>query len=482
MTPLWRAAEAAHATGAKPDGDWTATGVSIDTRSLVPGDLFVALQADRDGHAFAAKAAEAGAAAALVTHRPPDCPPNFPLLVVPDTLAGLTALGAAARARARAKVVAVTGSVGKTSSKEMLRTGLAAQGRTHAAEKSFNNHWGVPLTLARLPQDAAFAVIEIGMNAPGEIAPLARLAAPHVALITTVAAVHLEAFGSVADIAREKASIAEGLGPQGVLVLNRDCDTYAIQRDYAAARGVFCQSFGRDPAAEYRQLSVQLSDTATTVRAEHAGAPLFFKLAQPGRHLADNAMGVLAAIDQLGADVPRAALALAGWSAPEGRGSRWNVVLGDSGIDGRVHLIDESYNANPASMAAALEVFAAARPEDDIGRVARGRRIAFLGDMLELGGDGAAMHAALADLPAMDAIDIVHTAGPLMHALHQALPHARRGKWFADTAALAAQVPRLVDAGDVVMCKGSLGSRVGMLVAAIKKLGDAQPAKGQEAG
>ena len=197
MSALWTAAEAAAATGGQATLPFTASGVSIDSRSLEAGDLFVALKDVRDGHDFVAQAFARGAAAALVTHRPEGVAADAPLLIVPDVLEALGRLGAAARARTRAKVVAVTGSVGKTSSKEMLRAVLSGQGRTHAAEASFNNQWGVPLTLARMPAATEYAVIEIGMNHPGEIAPLARLAQPHVVLITTVAAAHLEAFDSV---------------------------------------------------------------------------------------------------------------------------------------------------------------------------------------------------------------------------------------------------------------------------------------------
>ena len=254
MSALWTAAEAAEATGGRARGDWAATGVSIDTRTLAPGDLFVALQAERDGHDFAAQALEKGAAAALVS-RIPEGLEDAPLLLVEDTLVALTALGAAGRARSDARVIAVTGSVGKTGSKEMLRAALGTQGRSHAAEASYNNHWGVPLTLARMPRDTDFAVIEIGMNAPGEIAPLSRLARPHVALITTVAAVHLEAFGSVEGIAREKAAIAEGLEPGGALILNRDTDTYEVQKTTGEAAGATVRSFGRPITACSRCIS-----------------------------------------------------------------------------------------------------------------------------------------------------------------------------------------------------------------------------------
>ena len=410
MTALWTSAEAGAATGGRVTGDWAASGVSIDTRTLAPGDLFVALKDQRDGHDFVAQALEKGAAAALVSRIPEGVAEDAPLLIVEDVLGGLEALARAARARAQARVVAVTGSVGKTSTKEMLRTALGPQGRTHAAEKSYNNHWGVPLTLARMPRDTAFAVIEVGMNAPGEIAPLSRLARPHVGLITTVAAVHLEAFGGIEGIAAEKGSLAAGLEPGGTMILNADIDTLPILRDQAG--GARIVTFGAAEGADYRLNKVHLTEAALVAEAECAGIPQVFKLSAPGRHLAMNALGALAAVAELGGDLAQGALALASWGAQEGRGARWDVVLGPGGIDGAIRLIDESYNANPAAMAAALEVFAATRPQHDVGRVAKGRRIAFLADMLELGPTAGQLHAGLADLDAMRAIDTVHCAGP----------------------------------------------------------------------
>jgi len=474
--PLWTSAAARAATGAAPGPDWTATGVSIDTRTLRPGDLFVALTAARDGHDFVAEALARGAAAALVSRVPEGVPADAPLLLVPDVLDGLRALGAAARARFAGRVVAVTGSVGKTGTKEMLRTALAAQGRTHAAEKSYNNHWGVPLTLARMPADADFAVLEIGMNAPGEIAPLARLARPHVAMITTVEAVHLAAFRDLRGIAREKAAIFEGLEPGGTAILNRDTPTYPILLAAARRAGARPLRFGRTGRPEYRLGEVRLGETGTCAEASAGGRRFLFRLAAPGRHLAMNALGVLAAVEALGGDLGVAAVALGRWQPPEGRGGRWTVLLGPGGLDGAITLIDESYNANPAAMAAAFEVFAAAEPADGIGRVARGRRIAFLGDMLELGPRERELHAGLAEVPALGRITTVHCAGERMRALHEVLPRARRGEWFATAAEMALRVKRLLDPGDIAMVKGSRGARVDLVVEAIKAMGEARPA------
>lgn len=480
VTPLWTRDAAVAATGGRSPRDWTATGVSIDSRSLQPGDLFVALTAARDGHDFVAEALARGAAAALVSRVPDGVAADAPLLLVPDVLAALRDLGAAARARFRGRVVAVTGSVGKTGSKEMLRAALGAQGTVHAAEKSYNNHWGVPLTLARMAPDRDYAVLEIGMNAPGEIAPLAALARPHVALVTTVEAVHMAAFRDLAGIAREKGAIYGGLEPGGVAVINRDTATYPLLLAAARRAGARPVRFGRTGRPEFRLDEVKVSDTGTCAAARTRGTRFLYRIGAPGRHLAMNALGVLATVDALGADVARAALALGQWRVPEGRGARWTVALGRHGQDGTITLIDESYNANPAAMAAALEVFATERPVDGEGRVSRGRRIAFLGDMLELGPTERALHAGLAAIPALATVTLVHCAGERMQALHAALPPAQRGEWFPNAEAMAARVPKLLDAGDIAMVKGSNGSRVATVVAAIKALGEAHPAEAQE--
>ncbi len=461
---LWRAEEAARATGGQAVGDWAARGVSIDSRTLVAGDLFVALRAARDGHDFVAQALAAGAAAALVSRVPEGVAADAPLLLVDDVQVALEALGRAGRARARAQVVAVTGSVGKTSTKEMLRVVLAGQGRVHAAEASYNNHWGVPLTLARLPQEADFAVIEIGMNHPGEIAPLAALARPHVAMITTVAPAHLEAFDSIEDIAREKAAIFSGLEPGGQAVIPGDLPFSDILR--RAAPGA-CLSFGAAPGNDFRLAGVRLSDRATVVELDTPGGRQILRLASPGRHFAANAAGVLAVVAALGADVTLAARDLDRWRPQAGRGLRERIVL--DAVEGlEFTLFDDAYNANPTSMLAALEVLAAATPGPG------GRRIAILGDMLELGPDEDALHAGLADLAPMAAVDVVHCAGPRMRALWQRLEGERQGLWAEEADQLATRAGRLVHPGDVVLVKGSKGARVARVVDALRKLGHGQ--------
>ena len=470
---LWTAGEAATATGGDASADFTATGVSIDTRTLQPGDLFVALKAERDGHDFVAKAFEAGAAAALVTHRPDDVPATAPLVIVPDVLQALEALGRAARARTRARVLGITGSVGKTSAKEMARTVLSAQGRTHAAEASYNNHWGVPLTLARMPADAEFAVIEIGMNAPGEIEPLAKMARPHVGLITTIAAAHLEAFGSLEGIATEKASIFEGLEEGGTAIFDGDLPVSQLQRieGPAGTAGGPVLRFGTDASCHFRLRDVRLTEGRTIAQADTPAGPLTYKLDTAGRHFAMNSLGVLAAVEALGGDLVRAAMDLSRWEPPAGRGTLETVVLDPANRGEALSLLDDAFNANPASLAAALEVLASYTPTDGVGRTVKGRRVAILGDMLELGSDEMGLHAAVADDPFMADIHLVHCAGPRMRALYDALPDEKRGQWAETADDLAGNPSRLVDAGDVVLVKGSKGSLVSRVVDAIRKLG-----------
>ena len=458
---LWTAAEAAAATGGEARGDWAATGIDIDTRTLAPGDLFVALRAARDGHDFVAAALEKGAAAALVS-RVPEGLDRAPLLVVPDVQAGLEALGHAARARTAARVIAVTGSVGKTSTKEMLRHSAGPQRRTHAATASFNNHWGVPITLARTPADAELIVAELGMNAPGEIAPLARMARPHVALVTTIAPAHLEAFGRIEGIAAEKASIAEGLEPGGVAVLPAHLPTTPILVDAAQAAGARVVLFGE--GGGWRPVRIEAGSDRTRVEAGTPLGPLTFEVGAPGRHFAVNALGALAALHAAGLDMVAAAEAMASWTPYAGRGTRETVRL----PGGTVALWDDAFNANPASLSASLSTVAAQR----------GRRVAILGDMLELGPDEAAMHRAVADDPALAAFAAVHTVGPRMAHLHAALPAALRGRHFDDADAAALAAAELVQPGDTVLVKGSKGSLVSRTVAAIRALGVDEPTRG----
>jgi UDP-N-acetylmuramoyl-tripeptide--D-alanyl-D-alanine ligase len=426
--------------------------VCIDSRSLQRGDLFVTLAGDsRDGHEFVADALARGAAGALVHREIPGLPANTPLLLVDDSLAALTRLGAYARARFTGKLVAVTGSVGKTTTKEMLRAILAAHGSTHAAVASFNNHWGVPTTLARLPADAAWCVVEIGMNHAGEIKPLAKLARPHVAVVTTVEKTHIGHLGSIEAIADEKAAIARGLEPGGVVVL--PADSPQLPRLRAAVAGKRVVTFGASADADTRLLDVRADAEGTTLDVDIAGRRLSTRLAAPGRHMALDALAALTAATALGADPAVGARALAGFTPVSGRGARRQIAV----KGGTALLLDESYNASAAAIRAALAV---------LKLQPAGRRIAVLGDMLELGDDGPSEHRSLAEDVAASA-DLLFACGPLMRLLHDAIPPAQRGAYAPDSAALAPLVAQAVAAGDAILVKGSLGSRMQRVVAAL---------------
>jgi UDP-N-acetylmuramoyl-tripeptide--D-alanyl-D-alanine ligase len=459
---LWTIEAMAAAMRAERAGSLPASvgGISIDTRTIAPGEAFFAIQGEsRDGHEFVPAALERGAGLAVVSSaRHAECPANAPLLVVQDVLQALVRLGDAARARSTARIVGVTGSVGKTSSKEALRLALSAEGETHASAASYNNHWGVPLSLARMPASARYGVFELGMNHAGEITPLTRLVRPHVAVVTTVEPVHLEYFGSLEAIADAKAEIFSGVEPGGAAVLNRDNGQYARLAAAAQAAGVArVVSFGEAVDADARLLNVSLKPDGSTVHANILGADVTYKVGAPGRHLVLNSLAVLAAVSLLGADLALSGLALARLQAPTGRGARTTLTL----PNGRALLIDESYNANPASMRAALALLSGA----PVGR--RGRRIAVLGDMLELGADGAALHRALVDAVVEGDIDLVFCAGPLMQSLWDVLPAERRGAYAPAAAALESQVLAAVRDGDALMVKGSLGSRMGPIVKAL---------------
>jgi UDP-N-acetylmuramoyl-tripeptide--D-alanyl-D-alanine ligase len=461
---LWTSAamvDAMHATtqGALPAG---ITGISIDTRTIKPGDAYFAIKGDvHDGHAFVEAALKAGAGLAVVEAAQRDkFPADARLLVVDDVLAGLVQLGLASRARLKAPIIAITGSVGKTSTKEALRRVLEAQGKTHASVASFNNHWGVPLTLARCPADVRFAIFEIGMNHAGEIETLVKMVRPHYAVITTVEPVHLEFFAGVEAIADAKAEIFSGLEPDGVAILNRDNAQFARLQKSAKKAGVSrIVSFGADEKAEARLIDVALHPTCSAVHANILGHDVTYKLGMPGRHMAMNSLAVLAAAELMGADLVHAALTLSQVVPAVGRGARH--VLEVPG--GEATLIDESYNANPASMAAAINVLGAAA----VGP--KGRRIVVLGDMLELGADGAKLHAGLLDAVQSNGIDLVFCCGPLMRNLWDALSTGKRGGYAGDAAALESQVLAAIRAGDAIMVKGSLGSKMKPIVSALEK-------------
>ncbi|WP_404379368.1 UDP-N-acetylmuramoyl-tripeptide--D-alanyl-D-alanine ligase [Caenispirillum salinarum] len=464
---LWTAAEAAAATGGKASGDWTCTGVSIDSRTVGAGDLFIAIAGPtHDGHAFVADALAKGAVAAMVHAVPEDFGQPERLLVVDDTFAGLQALGRAARERLTGKVIAVTGSVGKTGTKEMLALACTrlGGGPVHATQGNLNNHWGLPLTLARCPRDAAWCILEMGMNHAEEIRPLSRLARPHVAVITAVEAVHLEHFDSVEGIARAKAEILDGVVDGGTAVLPRDNPHHALLLATAERLDLRTTSFGAHIHASARLLHTNTTDAGLRVLADFYGANLEYTVGATGRHWAINSLAVLAAVRAAGGDAAEAALALGAMTPPKGRGKRQSISLPESRGGGLLTIIDESYNASPVSMRAALTVLNGMTP----GR--GGRRVAVLGDMLELGGESDALHAGLADAVSGSRIDRVHTCGTHMAHLASALPEDRRGRHADDSTALAPLVAADVRGGDVVMVKGSLGSRMAVVLEALLAL------------
>jgi UDP-N-acetylmuramoyl-tripeptide--D-alanyl-D-alanine ligase len=464
MTALWTIDALAAAMHAEKSGALArdVPGLSIDTRTIGKGEAFFAITGDsRDGHDFVEAALKAGGGLAVVARgKRQKFTADAPLLIVADVLEALRDLARAARARMDAKVIAVTGSVGKTGTKEALRLALSPDGETHVSAASYNNHWGVPLSLARCPATAKFAVFEIGMNHAGEITPLTKLVRPHVAIVTAIEPVHLEYFGSLEKIADAKAEIFSGIEPAGAAVLNRDNAQYA--RLAAAAKAVGVKrvvSFGESDDADAMLVRCGLQPDSSTIEALILGEPVTYKLGAPGKHLVLNSLAVLAAVSMVGADLALAALALNTLKPATGRGARSTLrVPGGSAL-----LIDESYNANPASMAAAIALLGQA----SLGR--EGRRIAVLGDMLELGAQGVALHRALAGPIEQANVDLVFCSGPLMHTLWEALPSGRRGGYAETAAALEPAVLAALRDGDAVMVKGSLGSKMGPIVKALER-------------
>jgi UDP-N-acetylmuramoyl-tripeptide--D-alanyl-D-alanine ligase len=462
--PLWTSGAMAAAMRAQAGGTLpeTISGLSIDSRTIAPGEAYFAIRGDlHDGHDFVAAALKAGAALAVVEKAQRDkFAVDAPLLIVDDVLAGLVDLAHAARARLQAQVIAVTGSVGKTSTKEALRRVLGTQGETHASAASFNNHWGVPLSLARCPATVRFAVFEIGMNHAGEIEPLVGMVRPHVAVITTVEPVHLEFFAGIEAIADAKAEIFTGLVPDGAVVLNRDNSQFERLQRRARELGIDrIVSFGADAKSDARLLDISLHPACSAVHANILGHDITYKLGMPGRHVAMNSLAVLAAASLAGADLALAALALSQIEPAAGRGARRALEV----ASGEATLIDESYNANPASMAAALNVLGAAA----VGP--HGRRIAVLGDMLELGPTSPELHRGLNEAIKTNRIDLVYCCGPLMRNLWDALSTGKRGGYAGSAAELEAQVVAAIRAGDAVMIKGSLGSKMKTIVNALEK-------------
>jgi UDP-N-acetylmuramoyl-tripeptide--D-alanyl-D-alanine ligase len=459
---VWTAAEAAAATGGRATAPFTAFSVSIDSRTVAAGDLFIALQGPNfDGHGFVADALAKGAAGAVVTRIPDGVSANAPLLLAADTTKALEDLGRASRARSKARFIAVTGSVGKTSTKEALRHCLAALAPTYATQGNLNNHFGVPLSLARMPASDAFGVFELGMNHAGELGPLSRQVAPDVAIITTVEPVHIEHFPSIEGVADAKAEIFEGMSADGVAILNRDNPQYQRLANAAQAAGLTrIWNFGEHQDADARIIDVSLHATCSAVTAQIKGERVQYCLSLPGRHHVLNSLAVLLAVRAAGGDLHAAARAMSTLKPVKGRGLRKRVHLNQ----GAFTIIDESYNASPAAMRAAFDVLSRIDPG------AGGRRVAVLGDMRELGDHAERLHAELAEPLKRAGIDTVYCCGPHMRAMYDRLPAGMRGGWTESSACLAAKLAFAVRPGDVVLVKGSAGTKMGPLVETLQAL------------
>ncbi|WP_074061747.1 UDP-N-acetylmuramoylalanyl-D-glutamyl-2,6-diaminopimelate--D-alanyl-D-alanine ligase [Rhizobium etli] len=463
MNWLWTtddmiAAMAGRPFGTLPEG---ITGISIDSRSINAGEAFFAIKGDRvDGHDFASMAMANGAALLVVSEaRLPGLGRlTVPMIVVDDVLAALGRLAVASRQRSRAQIVAVTGSVGKTTTKEMLRHVLSPSGKVHASVASFNNHWGVPLTLARMPLDTHFGVFEVGMNHPGEIRPLVKMIRPHVAVVTTIAPAHLGNFKSIKEIAAAKAEVFEGLVRGGHVVLNRDSDQYNFLERTAQSLGIEnIHSFGQHAKAEFRLAEFNGSDESSALWLTIDGDTFEVAIGAPGRHIAENALAALGIVTLVNADLDKAIAALATLQPEKGRGRRYKLAIGN----GSFTLIDESYNANPASMRAAIALLSTTGP------AGRGRRIAVLGDMLEMGEYAKKVHSDLSGPLLAAGIEHVWLAGTDMLALKESLPDSVQVEYREKTEELMEYVLNSVAPGDVLMVKSSLGIGFGKIVAAL---------------
>ena len=460
-TALWTDKTSEKATGGKSTGKWKVTGVSIDSRAVQPGDLFCAIKGDRfDGHAFCADALSRGAAALMVHHLPTGVNENAPRIEVNDTIQALADLGKSARSETKAKIVAVTGSVGKTGTKESLKLGLSVQGTVHATLGNLNNHIGTPLTLSRMDPFVDWGVFEMGMNHAGEIGPLSRLVRPHAALITNVNPVHIGNFPSIEAIADAKAEIFEGVEPGGTAVLNRDQRLFARLAESAKRNGIEkILTFGALEEADVRLIEAVKTEEGTAVKADIMGDTLSYMVGAPGQHWVFNSLGVLAASFAIGADVEAVAKSLKDVGPSKGRGLQTTIPLGPGES---FLLIDESYNASPPAVKAALDVMT------DANTGVSGRRIAVLGDMLELGDLSQELHEELAPAVLSAEVELLFTVGPNMAHLREKLPRSMHALHAEKASDLAAAIADLIRDGDVVLVKGSLGTGMKPIVEALE--------------
>jgi UDP-N-acetylmuramoyl-tripeptide--D-alanyl-D-alanine ligase len=452
---MWQYSEIIEATGGTAQGFFSeAKSVTIDSRHLQPSALFVALKGERvDGHDYVKAAFNNGAIAALVERLPEGMGENAPLIIVGDTYKALLALAEFSRKRTQALIIAITGSVGKTGTKEAVQIALSTTGKVYATQGNFNNHIGLPLSLANLPRDAKFGVFEMGMNHAGEIAFLSRMAKPDIAVITNVESVHLEFFSGIEDIAKAKAEIMEGLSPNGTLILNGDSAVY--NQLYAIAKAHNVQNiltFGEVETADFRLTDYVLQSLGSQIEAVISDTAITYRLGTLGRHWAIISLAALAAATSAGADLANAAAALAHFSEPEGRGKLQRIPL----KQGNFILIDDCYNASPASMKAAIiklsELYAS------FGN--KGRKIAVLGDMLELGVSAEKLHKDLLVLLQHYKIDKIYAAGPLMKYLYEILPPSMQGDYANNATLLTPMVQQALYPNDIVLIKGSHGSRM----------------------
>ena len=473
MDVLWSSNEAALATGGTNTCKWTASGVSIDTRTLKKGDIFIAINEKRDGHEFIGKAFQNGAVAAMVSHIPDNICNKKPLLLVPDVASALNGLAAFARKRLKAKVIAITGSVGKTSSKDMLETILCAFGKVSKAEKSFNNHLGVPLTLAKAPPDTDFLIVEIGMSRKKEISTLSELVRPHIALITNVSEAHLAAFKDVDEIAKEKSDICAGLLKTGHCVVSTESDSYRKLLKFISSFGIMTISYGKKSSADYKLTKTVILNNKTCAQALLGnGQEFFFKVNSPGSHHATNALGGIAVLELLGLDATKGILGLSNWAPSSGRGVVTSIMCDKPGLPKNFTIIDETYNANPTSMVSAINVLANFVPPSGLLQQNKPfRRIAILGDMLELGSNENKKHTELVHKMRLDDIDLIHCIGPRMRFFYKNIPINKRGKWAKSIQEFLKTVKELIKDNDIIMLKASNGVGLTFLLDDLKAMG-----------
>ena len=466
MTTTWSAKDIATATQGTTSGNWVATSVGIDTRTIKHGALFVALPGTKiDGHEYVKAALGLGAVAALVS-KPVEGVDPRQLVMVADVEKALQNLGIAARARSKAKFIAITGSVGKTGAKEMLAKALSAVGKVHATQGNLNNHLGVPITLANMPLDSDFAILEMGMNHPGEITVLSHWAKPDVSLITTVEAVHIEYFNSVSEIADEKAAIFDGMGGRGIAVLNADNPHYLRMKKQAEAKNMDrILGFGMASSANCRLIGYRIEETHSQIEALIAGTPIGFTIGTIGKHWAMTSVAVLAIVDALGADLAKAAAALEYFTEPKGRGQIKKLTM----KGGPLRLVDDTYNASPVSVKGAIEKVAEMRAASR----RKPRTIVVLGDMLELGEHAEEMHVGLVPTLVNNQMDLVFAAGTFMEKLYLSLPESMQGAYRTTSRELAPVVIAKLQENDLVLVKGSRGSQMDIVVRAIEENADA---------